>query len=86
MPKASYESVVDDLAKFVLMELVDDEDVDAVGEQEDLLAELIDSMGAMRLAVYIEERYALQFTPRDYSAENFRCVGSLATFVCKQPC
>jgi acyl carrier protein len=49
---------------------------------DDLLSgDLIDSLGALRLAAFVEEEFQITVRPSDFVIENFRSVAALAEYV-----
>jgi acyl carrier protein len=49
---------------------------------EDLLSgDLIDSLGALRLAAFVEEEFQITVRPADFVIENFQSVAALAEYV-----
>jgi len=54
----------------------------AVDRNTDLLSgELLDSMGALRLAAFVAEAFDIEVQPADFVVEHFRSVSSVADFV-----
>ena len=43
-----------------------------------LMSEMIDSMGAVRLIAFLEERFSVRIPPADITIENFSTVGRIA--------
>jgi acyl carrier protein len=53
-----------------------------VSLDEDLLSGgLLDSLGALRLATFVEEEFQITVQPSDFVIENFRSVAALAEYV-----
>jgi acyl carrier protein len=53
-----------------------------VGRDDDLLSGgLLDSIGALRLAAFVEEAFQFTMPPGDFVIENFRSVAALAGYV-----
>lgn len=53
-----------------------------VDRNDDLLSgELLDSIGVLRLSVYVEDEFQLKIQPADYVIENFQNVAVIADFV-----
>ncbi len=76
------DTVIDRLRQFLLSELVDAEDVADVAADDNLIGDgIIDSMGAVRLATYLEDEYAIEVGPEDFIVENFRSLSTLAALV-----
>ena len=71
------------LLEFIKRELVSPQT--AVGPEDDLLdGELIDSVGALRLATFVAEEFDITVQPADFVIENFRTVAALAAYVLKR--
>lgn len=53
-----------------------------VRRDDDLLEdELVDSVGAVRLAAFVEKEFRFAMGPADFVIENFRSVAALAEYV-----
>ena len=53
-----------------------------VGRNDDLLSgELLDSVGMLRLAAFVDEEFQIGVQPSDYVIENFQNVALLAAYV-----
>jgi acyl carrier protein len=53
-----------------------------VGRDDDLLSgELLDSIGVLRLATFVEQEFAISMQPSDFVVENFQSVAVLARYV-----
>ncbi|MDY7095008.1 MAG: acyl carrier protein [Acidobacteriota bacterium] len=51
---------------------------------DDLLSgEIIDSLGALRLADFVQEEFRFQLDPTEFVVENFQNVAVLTGFVCR---
>jgi acyl carrier protein len=65
---------------FVQRELLSSEAT--IGRDEDLLSGgLLDSIGVLRLAAFVEEEFHFAMPPGDFVVENFRSVAALASYV-----
>ena len=54
----------------------------SVGRDDDLLTgELLDSIGVLRLATFVEQEFAISMEPSDFVVENFQSVAVLARFI-----
>lgn len=82
MVAPSLTEVITVLATFINTEIYDDEEPLVIDAQEALLPEILDSVGAVQLAAFMEAEFAVQFAPEDYTAENFSSLTTLAEFVC----
>jgi acyl carrier protein len=68
------------LRNFIVEELVSDEA--PLGLDDNLLADgMIDSLGAVRLIAFIEERFGFQIPSKDLVIENFRTIHRLAAYL-----
>jgi acyl carrier protein len=56
-------------------------DVTLDRETDLLSGELLDSMGALRLATFVAEAFAIEVQPADFVVEHFRSVSTVAAFV-----
>lgn len=55
-----------------------------VQRDDDLLSgEIIDSLGALRLADFVQEEFRFQLDPTEFVVENFQNVAVLTDFVCR---
>lgn len=68
------------LRVFIERELLNSEI--AVDRDADLLSgDLLDSVGALRLASFVAEEFGLTVEPKDFVVENFRSIAILTEFV-----
>ncbi len=67
---------------FIRSELVSS-DVSINPDDELLSGAILDSMGVVRLAAFVQEEYQFKMQPADFMIENFRSVAVLAHFVRK---
>lgn len=68
------------LQHFIADELISDEA--PLGFDDNLLADgMIDSLGAVRLIAFVEERFGFQIPPEDLVLENFRTINCLADYL-----
>lgn len=68
------------LRRFIAEELVSDET--PLGLDDSLLADgMVDSLGAVRLVAFVEERFGFQIPPEDLVMENFATVNRLAGYL-----
>jgi acyl carrier protein len=55
-----------------------------IQRDDDLLSgEIIDSLGALRLADFVQEEFRFQLDPTEFVVENFQNVAVLTDFVCR---
>lgn len=78
------QTVRDEITDFVRTELVGDPDMELAPDLELLLSGVVDSMGAIRLVGFVEERWDLQVPPQDVTVEHFGTVADLAAYVTAQ--
>ncbi|MEM6864522.1 MAG: acyl carrier protein [Bacteroidota bacterium] len=54
--------------------------------EEDLLLEkgIVDSMGMMRLVLYIEKKFDLKVPPKDMTVENFRTIKDIGNYILRK--
>jgi acyl carrier protein len=75
-------SVTEELEKFILTELAFDYDKKSIAPDEDLLTQgIIDSMGIMRLAAFIEEEFGIKISDEDLVPENFQNINSIKKYI-----
>ena len=68
------------LRHFIVEELVSDGA--SLGLDDSLLADgMIDSLGAVRLVAFVEERFGFQIPFQDLVMENFRTINCLAEYL-----
>lgn len=78
-------SVVSDVERFILDEIVQGTGVEAVDPGEDLLASgIIDSHGLMEVVGFIESRYKVVVADEDLVPENFESLSSIEGFVARK--
>ncbi len=76
------ENIMGNLRTFLLEELLDADDISEIDADENIIQSgFIDSMGAVRLAMHIEEAFGFAVEPVDFTLENFRTLSSLAAFI-----
>jgi acyl carrier protein len=74
--------VLNALRAFVLDELVVDDRGSEIAAEEDLLATgILDSLGATKLVLFIEETYGVRVEDSEVIPDNFRDLASIARFV-----
>ncbi len=72
------------LLEYVRKELLADSRMEP-GVSDDLLSEgLIDSMGVVKLVLFIEERFGIQIPDGDIVFENFQTIEALAGYLERQ--
>ena len=79
-PPAAAERIESRLLEFIQSELVGP--TVTVGRDDDLLSgEMLDSIGALRLAAFVAEEFAFEIQPADFVIENFQSVAALTRYV-----
>jgi len=71
----------DKLRDFIFNELVFVSDPDRFGDDEDLLDAGLDSMGIMRLTMFIESRFQVTLPDEEIEPENLRSLNALEQWV-----
>ncbi len=73
---------LENLEKFMLDEIVAGLGRKSLAPDEDLLEQgMIDSLGVMKLIVFIEETFRLSVDDEEIVPENFQCLNSMANFI-----
>jgi acyl carrier protein len=71
-----------ELEKFILAELTIDQDKKSIARDEDLISQgFIDSLGILKLAAFIDEKFGVQVTDLDMVPENFQNLENLTAFI-----
>ena len=55
----------------------------SVDRDDDLLADLLDSVAVLRLAAFVDEDFQIVTRPADFVIENFQTVAVLGAHVCR---
>ncbi len=75
-------SILKDLEKVLLTEIAVDLNKKSLQPDEDLLEQgIIDSLGIMKLVLYMEETFGIAIADDDVVPENFQCLNNMVTFV-----
>ena len=69
------------LKSFIFKELVFVDDPDSFGEDDDLLAAGLDSMGIMRLVIFVEEKMGVTLPDEELEPENLRTLNRLENWI-----
>lgn len=70
------------LINYITEELINETLEDALEPDDDLLGGgILDSLGMMKLILFIEKEYALKVPPEDMVIENFMTVGHITTYL-----
>jgi len=77
--------ILEGLEKFLLTEIAVDLGKKSLDPNEDLLEQgIIDSLGIMKLVLFLEESYGIQVDDQDITPENFQCLNSMVKYVEQQ--
>jgi acyl carrier protein len=80
--KGVFMNIVITLEAFLLNEVVAGLDKESLAPDEDLLSQgIIDSMGILQLAAFIEKEFAVKLKDDDMVPENFVTLNSLKEFI-----
>lgn len=67
-----------------LKEEISNEPLDDIDVNEDLLGSgIVDSLGMMRLVVFLEKEFQKKIGPEDMTVENFKTVQSISDYLSK---
>ena len=69
------------LKSFIFSELVFVDDPDSFGEDDDLLDAGLDSMGIMRLVLFVEEKLGVTLPDDELEPENLRTLSRLENWI-----
>lgn len=73
-----------ELIEYLKNEILNDSDAADIGPGDDLLGSgLVDSLGVVRLAGFVEEKYGYQVPPEDFTIENFQSIALLSAYLAK---
>jgi len=73
--------MIEDLRKFVFSELVHVSDAAAFNDDDDLLEAGLDSMGIMRLVVFIEERFGVILPDEEIEPDNLQTLTRICSWI-----
>jgi acyl carrier protein len=77
--------ILENLEKYLLTEIAVDLSNKSLDPNEDLLEQgIIDSLGIMKLVLFLEESYGIQVDDQDITPENFQCLSSMVKYVEQQ--
>jgi len=78
-------NILGDLEKVLITEIAVDLGKKSLNPDEDLLeGGIIDSLGIMKLVLFLEESYGIHVNDEDIIPENFQCLSSMVKFVEQQ--
>lgn len=73
-----------ELIEYLTTEILDDGDAADIGPGDDLLGTgLVDSLGMVRLAGFVEEKFDYKIPPEDFTIENFQSIELLSAYLAK---
>ena len=70
-----------DLKKFIFKELVHVADETAFSDDNDLLEAGLDSMGIMRLVLFIEEKFGVTLPDEEIEPDNIQTVNRISAWI-----
>jgi acyl carrier protein len=75
-------SILKDLERVLLSEIAVDLNRKSLTPEEDLLEQgIIDSLGIMKLILYMEDTFGIVIADEDVVPENFQCLNSMVKYV-----
>jgi len=78
-------NILESLEKVLLTEIAVDHGKKSLAPDEDLLEQgIIDSLGIMKLVLFLEESYGIRVNDQDIIPENFQCLSSMVKYVEQQ--
>jgi acyl carrier protein len=73
--------IKDRIRDFVTEEIVFEEGSSPLADETPLLVGIIDSLGLMQLAAFIEQEFGLEIDDSDMTADNFRDINAIVRLV-----
>ena len=74
--------LMNQLEKYILTELYDDESKNSISKDDDLISQgIIDSLGIMKLTDHLQKTYGITVLDDDIIPENFQTLDNLNKFV-----
>lgn len=75
-------TILKNLEKFLLTEIAADLGKQSLGHDEDLLEQgIIDSLGLLKLVVFIEKTHGIKVMDEEIVPENFQSLNSMVKFI-----
>jgi len=75
----------DTLIKYITEELLNNELEDELEAEDDLLGDgILDSLGMMKLILFIETEYNIKIPPQDMVIENFMTINHISEYLSKK--
>lgn len=76
-----YNAVAEKVNKYVL----DSVNIDSIDYDMDIFGEgLVSSLFAIELMTFLEKNFEIKITTSDLDMNNYKCINSIAEFVCKK--
>ena len=73
------------LTEFIKSDLARGKGISQIGDTDDLVeAEVMDSLGIMKLILFLEENYSIKISDDDLTLENFSSISSIDSLVQKK--
>lgn len=69
------------IREFIVTELLTSAATQLADDDELLVSGLVDSIGALRLVAFIEERYSVKVPPADITIENFSSISTMVDYL-----
>lgn len=70
------------IEKFIIEELITSSEITSIDSSENLLSKrIIDSMGVVRVATFLEEKFGIQVNDHEMIPQNFKDISSMANYV-----
>lgn len=79
--KASLEMPVETVRQFIRDEILSDSSLVISDDQDLLLSGLLDSLGVVRLASFLEQQFHIEIPPEDLVLENFGSLTQINTYL-----
>lgn len=74
--------IIEDIERFVLAEIAVDLNKKLLAADEDLLEQgIVDSLGVIKLIIFLEETFGIKITDEDVVPENFQTLNDMARYV-----
>lgn len=73
--------MIPELQKFIFNELVFTDKPENFGHDQDLLEAGLDSMGIMRLVLFVEEKFGVTLPDEEIEPDNVRTLNALAHWI-----
>jgi acyl carrier protein len=75
-------TILEQVEGFLLTEVAVDFDKESLGADSDLLElRIIDSLGVLKLVLFLEQTFGIQLEDEDLIPENFQTLNRIVTFV-----